>query len=146
MEAIKKKRNSPLKERKCLCGCDQMFQPARRDQFHVNGLHTDFAYNHGKRKFKSAKQIKVDKQLVINDKLLDKYYKQYIDNEAVVFSLTLKADGFDPSYFIGNTTIGEEQFFKSYNYLFRQYVHKGYEVTNIKIQKKTIYVKRRTIN
>ncbi len=144
METLKENKNKRtfLKERMCLCGCEELFIPGRRDQYHVNGLHTDNAYNHGKRKSKTAQQIKAEKQLVKNDKILDKFYKQFTQTEAIVFSLNLKADGFDPTCFIGNTSVEGEQYFKSYNYLFREYEHEGHKLTKITIQKRKIYAKR----
>ena len=134
--------NSPLSPRICACGCGQEFAPKRRDQYHVNSNHTNHAYNQGARKRASKNQIAAEKQLRKNDKLLDKFYKAFEENEAIVFSLNLNIEGFNHSYFIGFELIGGELQYKSYNYFFSEYKKEGKKLTRITKQKTKVYVKR----
>jgi hypothetical protein len=40
----------PISPRDCEYGCGNRFQPHRRDQMYLNKQHTDYGYNHIKRK------------------------------------------------------------------------------------------------
>lgn len=133
---------SPYKERMCPCGCESMFIPHRRDQLYLDSKHANNAYNNGKRKQSSKNQVAAEKQLRKNDKLLDKYHKLFNVAEAVVASVTLKAEGFDHSFFIGNEMHNENLYYKTYNYHFREYELNGMKLTKILLPKKKIYVKR----
>ena len=132
---------SPYKERMCLCGCKSMFIPRRRDQFHLNSNHTNNAYNNGKRKRSSKNQVAAEKQLRKNDKLLEKYHNFFKKVEAVVASVTLRAEGFDHCFFIGNEIHNENLYYKTYNYQFREYEFNGMKLTKILRPKKKIYAK-----
>jgi len=134
---------SPHKERMCPCGCETMFIPRRRDQVYLNSNHANHAYNNGKRKQKSKRQVEAEKQLRLNDKLLAKFYSYFKKTEAVVLSLNLKAEDFDHSFFIGHSFIGEELYYKSFNYLFREYEKDGIKLTKILTPKTKVYAKRR---
>lgn len=133
---------SPHKERMCPCGCESTFIPRRRDQTYFNSNHANHAYNQGKRKQISKNQIKAEKQLRVNDKLLEKFFKYFKKNEAIVLSLNLKADGFDHSYFIGHVLMEDKLYYKSYNYLFQEYEKDGIKLTKILTPKTKIYAKR----
>ena len=133
---------SPYKEKECPCGCEEMFIPRRRDQIYFNSKHANNAYNNGKRKQSSKNQVTAEKQLRKNDKLLRKYHQLFKETEAVVASVTLKAEGFKHSFFIGNELQNEIIYYKSYNYHFREYELNGIKLTKILLPKKKIYVKR----
>lgn len=137
---------SPHRERECMCGCETMFIPRRRDQVYLSSNHANHAYNHGKRKQKSKRQIEAEKQLRLNDRLLAKFYNYFKENEVAVLSLNLKAEGFDHSFFIGTSLIGKDLYYKSFNYLFKEYIKDGIKITKILIIKNKVYVKRRRTN
>lgn len=138
--------SSPYKERECKCGCGSMFIPRRRDQVYLNSNHANHAYNHGKRKQKSKRQVEAEKQLRLNDKLLAKFFNYFKENEAVVLTLNLKAEGFKHTFFIGHTLLGENLYYKSFNYLFREYKKDGVRLTKILKINNKVYVKRRRAN
>ena len=142
MEISNKKRTSPLKEKLCPCGCDETFFPKRKDQIYKNTRHSNFAYNHGKRKEKSRNQRSTESKLQKNDKILEKYYQLFKEDLFVVFSLNLISDGFDHSLFTGNDLKEGLLYRKTYNYLFHEYEKDNRKLTRIIKQKRKVYVKR----
>jgi hypothetical protein len=64
---------SPLKPRICPCGCEEEFQPIRRNQYHYNNQHAEYAYNHGKRKEKNKVRLIEEKILRNNDNILERH-------------------------------------------------------------------------
>ena len=122
---------SPLQKKKCPCGCKESFIPKRRNQIYKNSRHTNFAYNHGKRKLKSYGQKTAENQLRKNDKFLEKYYNLFENEVAIVFSLNLISDGFDHSFYIGHESKEDLIYHKSYNYLFHEYELDGRKLTRI---------------
>ena len=90
---------SPLAKRICECGCENEFQPGRSDQYHLNSIHYDFAYNHGPRKEKYAEENDATKRIRKNDRILAKYFKIF-DKQIVNLNFTIiKAEGFNDGIF-----------------------------------------------
>jgi hypothetical protein len=94
-KTIKNKDPSPLAKRICKCGCEIEFQPGRSDQYHLNSIHYDFAYNHGPRKEKYAEENQAIKTIRKNDRILEKYFKFTQSIRGELNLLILKADGFE---------------------------------------------------
>ena len=66
---------SPIRIRECKCGCGYEFQPNRKDQLYIDKRHYDFDYNQNKRKVKNKHIIETEKQLRLNNRVLEKHYK-----------------------------------------------------------------------
>lgn len=111
----------PLAARICGCGCENEFQPGRKDQIYMNKQHADFGYNHLIRKFKDAEKIKYVKILTKNDRILEKHYLAFKRKGVfpIVFFDILLADGFDFSAYVGMT----EKDKTDYHFTFRYYIH-----------------------
>ncbi|MDA3883284.1 MAG: hypothetical protein PF481_08350 [Bacteroidales bacterium] len=143
MKTKHKKRNtvdknyhpSPIPKRKCKCGCNHEFQPRRKDQVYLNKQHADFAYNNNVRKKKMKEENELNKILRKNDRILKKYFAfSPLQNEVVQYINVLRADGFNPNFNIGGTTIDGERFLLSYKYIFSVYQNKN--IFLIKIRKR----------
>ena len=111
---------SPINRRVCKCGCGHDFQPGRKDQFYINKRHYDADYNRNNRKIKNQHIIAVEKQLSLNNRTLDKYYKANITNQKKGFVqcyLTiLKADNFTTQHHAGIVEKGAKTFYCLYDY------------------------------
>ena len=115
--------SSPLAKRICKCGCEKEFQPGRSDQFHLNSIHYDFAYNHGPRKEKYAEENQAIKTIRKNDRILEKYFKYCKKIRGDLNFITLKADGFNEEIFTRILTSIEDEieikYFTMYKYCYR---------------------------
>ena len=115
--------SSPLAKRICKCGCEKEFQPGRSDQFHLNSIHYDFAYNHGPRKEKYAEENQAIKTIRKNDRILEKYFKYCKKIRGDLNFITLKADGFNEEIFTRILTSIEDEieikYFALYKYCYR---------------------------
>ena len=100
---------SPLAKRICECGCENEFQPGRSDQYHLNSIHYDFAYNHGPRKEKYAEENHATKVIRKNDRILEKYFKYCKKIRGDLNFITLKADGFNEEIFTRILTSIEDE-------------------------------------
>ena len=125
---LKNKKNnnsdpSPLAKRICECGCEKEFQPGRSDQYHLNSIHYDFAYNHGPRKEKYAEENHATKVIRKNDRILEKYFKYCKKIRGDLNFITLKADGFNEEIFTRILTSIEDEieikYFALYKYCYR---------------------------
>jgi len=122
---------SPIPKRVCACGCGIEFQPRRTNQIYLNKKHADYAHNQRKKKQRIGRDVELEKQLRVNDKVLDKYYKlgQKLNLQFPV--KLLKTEGFDENL----TLRSNKEFFYSYNYAFKlvkqneniNIIIKGYE-------------------
>ena len=114
---------SPLAKRICECGCENEFQPGRSDQYHLNSIHYDFAYNHGPRKEKYAEENQAIKTIRKNDRILEKYFKYCKKIRGDLNFITLKADGFNEEIFTRILTSIEDEieikYFTMYKYCYR---------------------------
>jgi len=109
----------PIPPVMCKCGCGYRFQPRRRDQVYLNKQHADFGYNHNTRKVKHRNRKNIEKILMRNDSILEKYFKEHKqENCAICFLDALKADGFKVANFIGKNEKDGKEYFFSYNYYF----------------------------
>ena len=96
----KKQENpSPLAKRICDCGCGIEFQPRRSDHFHLNSIHSNFAYNHGPRKEKYAEEKQVTNAIRKNDRVLEKYSRVFKKDVFQLNFLIVEADGFNEGMF-----------------------------------------------
>lgn len=109
---------SPIEERVCKCGCGHTFQPRRRDQVYLNNQHANYGYNHNERKKKMKYINSANKQLLLNDQLLNKYYTSIKVNPVIIFLDNLKADGFDSSYYIQTKIEDNRTYYYLYKYAF----------------------------
>ena len=92
----------PLKPRICPCGCEEEFQPRRRDQIFYNSQHANYAYNHGKRKEKNKNRLIEEKILRNNDNILERHYNSdQVNGISECFLKIIRADGFDFGYHVG---------------------------------------------
>jgi hypothetical protein len=114
---------SPLAKRICECGCEKEFQPGRSDQYHLNSIHYDFAYNHGPRKEKYLEENHATKAIRKNDRILEKYFKYCKKIRGNLNFITLKADGFNEEIFTRILTSIEDEieikYFALYKYCYR---------------------------
>jgi len=114
---------SPLAKRICECGCEKEFQPGRSDQYHLNSIHYDFAYNHGPRKEKYLEENDATKAIRKNDRILEKYFKYCKKIRGDLNLLILKADGFNEEIFTRILTSIEDEieikYFALYKYCYR---------------------------
>ena len=114
---------SPLAKRICECGCEIEFQPGRSDQYHLNSIHYDFAYNHGPRKEKYAEENHATKAIRKNDRILEKYFKYCKKIRGDLNFIVLKADGFNEEIFTRILTSIEDEieikYFTMYKYCYR---------------------------
>ena len=90
---------SPLGMRTCACGCKIEFQPTRSDQLHLNSKHYNYAYNHGPRKNKYARENSANKVIRKNDRILEKYFRAFKETKAILNFVIVKGDGFDEGMF-----------------------------------------------
>ena len=133
--------SSPLAKRICKCGCEKEFQPGRSDQFHLNSIHYDFAYNHGPRKEKYAEENHATKVIRKNDRILEKYFKFTQSIRGELNLLILKADGFEVEIVTRIITYIEDEiefkYFALYKYCYRIINQVNNQVINqyIKIRK-----------
>jgi len=115
-EAVNHPPPRPMPVTVCDCGCGYEFQPNRKDQIYLNKQHADFAYNHGERKKRQVNQLKVEKILRLNDKVLKKFF-QFNTKEGITCHLNnLKADGFRSEYYVGQKKIDSLTIYFCYNY------------------------------
>ena len=125
----------PLSERICACGCNNYFQPKRKDQIYLNKQHANFGYNHGKRKSNNKSRLRQEKILRKNDDLLDKHYKSYNGVKYVdVHYEILNAENFQFGYQVGIYTDEGIQYYLSYRY--KYYFYKIKDIGMIKIMKR----------
>jgi len=114
---------SPLAKRICKCGCEKEFQPGRSDQYHLNSIHYDFAYNHGPRKEKYLEENDATKAIRKNDRILEKYFKYCKKIRGDLNFIVLKADGFNEEIFTRILTSIEDEieikYFALYKYCYR---------------------------
>ncbi|NBW71725.1 MAG: hypothetical protein EBR24_02960 [Flavobacteriia bacterium] len=114
---------SPLAKRICECGCEKEFQPGRSDQYHLNSIHYDFAYNHGPRKEKYLEENDATKAIRKNDRILEKYFKYCKKIRGDLNFIVLKADGFNEEIFTRILTSIEDEieikYFALYKYCYR---------------------------
>jgi len=114
---------SPLAKRICECGCEKEFQPGRSDQYHLNSIHYDFAYNHGPRKEKYLEENDATKAIRKNDRILEKYFKYCKKIKGDLNFIVLKADGFNEEIFTRILTSIEDEieikYFALYKYCYR---------------------------
>jgi hypothetical protein len=114
---------SPLAKRICKCGCEKEFQPGRSDQYHLNSIHYDFAYNHGPRKEKYLEENDATKAIRKNDRILEKYFKYCKKIRGDLNFITLKADGFNEEIFTRILSSIEDEieikYFALYKYCYR---------------------------
>lgn len=123
----------PISERKCVCGCENIFQPTRRDQIYLDQQHANFGYNHGKRKENYSNALFIDKILRKNDRILEKYLKHLNKDSTELNKMIIMADGFDPKFITGTIDRNDETFFIIYNYCYYFFDYQGQ--TFIKIEK-----------
>lgn len=125
---------SPLSTRICACGCENEFQPRRKDQVYLNKQHADHGYNNGKRKNNADTFNKQNKILKKNDNILHDIWSKLNDGRLSVNTTyeVLNILGFDPNYFIGSKSIDNTVYFFSYRYLYCLYN----ENKKIKIKKR----------
>lgn len=122
----------PIPAKQCSCGCGYWFQPKRKDNIYLNKQHADFAYNNQKRKPKNKNRTIVEKVLLKNDLLLEKYYKNGDkSNEVINYLEILKADGFNFSYQIGITEKDEEMYYYTYNYFYCVFLENNLKMVKI---------------
>jgi hypothetical protein len=114
---------SPLAKRICKCGCEKEFQPGRSDQYHLNSIHYDFAYNHGPRKEKYLEENDATKAIRKNDRILEKYFKYCKKIRGDLNFILLKAEGFNDEIFTRILTSIEDEieikYFTMYKYCYR---------------------------
>lgn len=110
---------SPLPIRICQCGCDIEFQPKRSDQWHLNSIHYNFAYNHGPRKEKNAEENEIIKKIRKNDRIVEKYFKISTKDELKINQLLLNSDGFDSAFFTSIVDRNNEKYYVLFNYSFK---------------------------
>ena len=122
---------SPIPMRHCNCGCGYSFQPKRRDQVYLNNQHANYGYNHGQRKKKMEKIVASNKQLKLNDKILENQYRRIKGNAVAAFLINLKADGFDTKYFVRSEVSEGETYFILYHYAYTIYTHENQLLTKI---------------
>lgn len=107
----------PIAPRVCACGCENTFQPSRKDQIYLNTQHANFGYNHGKRKEKNKARTKEEAILARNDEILHKHFISERGNDVVVrYFDVLKADKFKFAYHIGRDEEGGHVKWYSYRY------------------------------
>lgn len=133
MKATEKNKinDSPYEERECLCGCGKTFIPKRSDQFHLNKLHTNRAYNEGKRKKSSSNEREIIKILRRNDRILQKYFNTNAAEEVEHLFNMIQAEGFMSGFYIGTRKGKEVNYYMSFNYKYTFLKKEGF--TTIKI-------------
>lgn len=127
---------SPLAKRVCECGCENEFQPRRKDQIYLNSQHANFAYNHGARKKKNKDISKQEIILRRNDQILHNFWINFQsdDNPLVLRLKQLLNKNFNQSYFVGMNPDGTNPIYYSYRYMYTVITQK--EVEYIKIEKR----------
>ena len=111
--------SSPLKPRICPCGCEEEFQPKRRDQKYYNSQHANYAYNHGKRKEKNKNRLIEEKILRNNDNVLERHHDlDQVKGICECFLKIIKADGFDFGYHIGVKNKNGIDYYFTYKYYY----------------------------
>lgn len=124
----------PIAERICNCGCGHSFQPNRNDQIYLNKQHADYCYHHNVRKKKMKNQVTSEKYLRNNDRICRKYFESSEESEVICFFESLKADGFNFSFFLGSSTIKDIRYYHTYNYLLHLKEENGIKKVLIKKQ------------
>jgi hypothetical protein len=121
----------PIAPRECECGCQNKFQPYRRDQVYLNKQHADYGYNHGKRKAKNLNRITCEKILLKNDTILKKHYTSEWNSKQVdCYFDIIKAEGFKFGYNVGRNEVKEVVYNYTYNYYYSLHL-----INNIKLIK-----------
>jgi hypothetical protein len=136
METIEENKinDSPYEERECLCGCGKTFIPKRSDQYHLNKLHTNRAYNEGTRKNNLENERDIIKILRRNDRILKKYFNTDIADEVEHLYNMLQADGFMSGFYIGTTVFKEVTYYMSFNYQYMFSKKEGFTIIKIKLR------------
>ena len=122
---------SPIPMRECACGCGYSFQPSRRDKIYLNNTHANYGYNHGQRKKKMEKIVASNKQLKLNDQILENHFNRTKGKAVAAFLINLKADGFDTRYFVKSEIKDSEHYFILYHYAYSIYEKDGHQLTKI---------------
>lgn len=127
---------SPLAKRVCECGCENEFQPRRKDQIYLNSQHANFAYNHGKRKKKNKDLRTQESILRKNDQILNNFWTNFHndDNYVVLRLKSLLNKKFDQAYFVGMDPNGKNPIYFSYRYMYTVITQN--EIEYIKIEKR----------
>ena len=114
---------SPIRIRECKCGCGYEFQPNRKDQLDIDKRHYDFDYNQNKRKVKNKHIIETEKQLRLNNRVLEKHYKAKIESQkkepVKCYFDILKAEAFSTKNYMGISEEGSKIFYFLYDYYYR---------------------------
>jgi hypothetical protein len=107
---------SPLKERICACGCENGFQPKRRDQVYYNSIHANHGYNHGKRKKRDPNSSRINKLIRKNDNILRLFFEHKNPKNNLPELSSLYDAGLQSGLHIGKKRINEELFNCMYNF------------------------------
>jgi len=114
---------SPIRIRECKCGCGHEFQPNRKDQLYIDKRHYDFDYNQNRRKIKNKHIIATEKQLRLNNRVLEKHYIANIESQKKgpikCYLDILKAEGFSTKNYTGISEEGSKKFYFLYDYHYR---------------------------
>jgi hypothetical protein len=123
---IKKKKSedpSPLQMKVCACGCEIEFLPKRSDQIYLNTQHANYAYNNGKRKERYASEKLISKEIRLNDRIAEKFFKCSKSLRPRINLVLLKMEGFNIDTFtrvIQKEVLGQKfQLLHLYNFGFR---------------------------
>ncbi|MDC0177725.1 hypothetical protein OAJ14_06220 [Polaribacter sp.] len=120
---------NPIRMRACRCGCGYEFQPNRKDQLYIDKRHYDFDYNQNKRKIKNKHIIVTEKQLRLNNRVLEKHYVANIESQKKepikCYLDILKAEGFSTKNYIGVSEEGTEKFYLLYDYYYLLFRNKS---------------------
>jgi len=136
METIEENKinDSPYEERECLCGCGKTFIPKRSDQYHLNKLHTNRAYNEGTRKNNLENERDIIKILRRNDRILKKYFETRKDEEVEQIHNIIQAEGFMSGFSIGAKVFNHETWYYTFNYRYSLYNKEGFTIIKIKLR------------
>ncbi|WP_088323116.1 hypothetical protein [Polaribacter tangerinus] len=114
---------SPIQIRECKCGCGHEFQPNRKDQLYIDKRHYDFDYNQTKRKEKNKNRTATEKQLRLNNRVLEKHYIASVESQKKepikCYLDILKAEGFLTKNHTGVSEDGTNKFYLLYDYYYR---------------------------
>lgn len=110
---------SPLAPKICACGCENEFQPKRKDQVYLNKQHADFGYNNGKRKKKTV-ITKQERILRNNDVILDDIWNRLSNgkNEVLCNYELMNLFDFNDAYFIGINNQNDNPIYFTYRYAY----------------------------